>query len=129
MCTYKLDEGGFERVGKVNDKAILVSADVEDGSVVSDKVHVISKRSLQVRGFTPVTLGNDLIPSTEGYRGLRVSQPKGLECLPRYYIHSLSMFPTWDQSIIPKVGTFNLEHSSTLARVKSTFSTLDSNIG
>jgi hypothetical protein len=61
MRAYKLDEAGFEFVGKVNDKAILVSADVEDGSVVSDEVHVISKRSLQVRRFTPVTLGNDLI--------------------------------------------------------------------
>jgi hypothetical protein len=58
-----------------------------------------------------------------------VSQPKGLECLPRYYIHSHNMFPTWDQSRIPKVGTFNLEYLSILARLKSVFYTLNSNIG
>jgi hypothetical protein len=39
------------------------------------------------------------------------------------------MFPAWDQSRIPKVGTRNLEHLSILASVKSAFSTLDSNIG
>ena len=97
MRTYKLDEGGFEPVGKVNNKAIFITAYVEDGSVVSDEVHIISKRSLQVCGLTPVALGNDLILSTEGCFGLRVLLPKGLECLPCYYVHSHSMFPMWDQ--------------------------------
>ena len=78
MCADKLDEGGFELVGKVNNKAIFIAAYVEDGSVVSDKVHIISKRSLQVYGLTPVALGNDLIPSTEGRFGLRVLLPNAL---------------------------------------------------
>ena len=79
MCTDKLDEGSFELVGKVDDKAILVAADIEDGSVVSDKVHIISKRSLQVRRPTPLSFGNDLIPGAERYLGLRVSLPEDLE--------------------------------------------------
>jgi hypothetical protein len=93
----KLDERGFEQIGKVNNEAILIPTYVEDGSIISDEVHVISKRSLQVCRFTPVTLGNDLIPSTEWYLGLRVSLPKGMECPPCYYVHSHSMFPIWDQ--------------------------------
>lgn len=41
MRTDELDEGGFELVGKVDDKAVLVPADIEDDSVVSDKVHIV----------------------------------------------------------------------------------------
>jgi hypothetical protein len=54
MRTDKLDKGSFELVGKVDDKAILVAADIEDGSIVSDKVHIISERSLQVCRPTPL---------------------------------------------------------------------------
>ena len=75
MRTDKLDEAGFELVGKVDDKAILVPADVEDGSVISDKVHIISERSFQVRRPTPLSFGNDLIPGAEWCLGLRVSFP------------------------------------------------------
>ena len=66
MRTDKLDEGGFELVGKMDDKAILVPADIEDDPVVSDKVHIISERSLQVRRPTPLAFGNDLIPVPSG---------------------------------------------------------------
>jgi hypothetical protein len=79
MRTDKLDEGGFELVGKVDDKAILVAADIEDDSVVSDKVHIISKRSLQVRRPTPLAFGNDLIPGAERYLRLSVLRPKDLK--------------------------------------------------
>jgi hypothetical protein len=73
--TDKFDESGFELVRKVDNKAILIAADIEDGSVVPDEIHVVSKRSLQVRRSTPVTLGKDLIPGTERCLGLRVSFP------------------------------------------------------
>jgi hypothetical protein len=101
MRTDKLDEAGFELVGKVDDKAILVPADVEDGSVISDKVHIISERSFLVRRPTPLSFGNDLITGAEWCLGLRVSFPKDLKCLPGYYIHRHSMFPPWDQSKFP----------------------------
>src|SRR6185312_10608912 len=97
MRTDKLDEGCFKLVGKMYDKAILVPADIEDGSVISDKVHIISERSLQIRRPTPLASGNDLIPDAERHLSLRVSLPKDLKCLPRYYVHGHSMFPLWDQ--------------------------------
>jgi len=45
---YKLDEGTFVFVGKMDNKAIFIAAYIEDGSVISDEVHVCSKRRLQV---------------------------------------------------------------------------------
>ena len=45
MRTDKLDERGFELEGEVDDKAILVTADVEDGPVISDEVYVVSESS------------------------------------------------------------------------------------
>jgi hypothetical protein len=111
MCADKLDEGGFELVGKVDDKAILVAADIEDGSVVSEKVHVVSKSSLQVRGSTPIALGNDLIPGAERYLGLRVSLSKDLKGLSCYY----SMFPPRDQQKFPPRELFRRTSTATLA--------------
>jgi hypothetical protein len=37
MRADKLDEGGFELVGKVDDEPILVAADIENGPVVSKR--------------------------------------------------------------------------------------------
>jgi hypothetical protein len=68
--TYKLDEYGLELAGKVNHQAIFISTYVEDGSVVSNEVHVASKGRLQVRRFTPAPFGNDLKPGTEGTSAL-----------------------------------------------------------
>ena len=84
MCAHKLDEGCFVFVGKVNHETVLISADVEDGSVIPDKVHIDSKRTLQVCRATPVAFGNDLIPGAERCLGLRIPLPKGLECFPGY---------------------------------------------
>src|SRR3954454_13763445 len=70
-------------------------------SVISEKVHVASKSSLQVRGSTPIALGNDLIPGAERYLGLCISLPKGLKGLSCYYVRSHSTFPSRDQSKFP----------------------------
>jgi hypothetical protein len=57
---------------KADNKTILIAADIEDGSVVSDEIHVASKRSLQVRRPTPIAFGNG---SRTRYR--EVSRPDG----------------------------------------------------
>ena len=104
MRTYKLDKGVFEPVGKANNKAVLVSAYVEDGSVVSDEVHIICKRSLQICGSTPVALGNDLMPGAKGCLGLGVCSQKSWSVFLAITFLAIAC-SQYGINLFPKVGT------------------------
>lgn len=120
MSADEFDQGRFELIGKVNDQAILVSADVEDHPVVAHEVYVRSKRCFYVRGSAPRAFRNDLIPVPERSLGLRVLCPESLKRPPGDDIRSHTMFPNWDQSEFPdwehgKIGKITAEDNGLLS--------------
>src|SRR5579885_106380 len=79
MSADELDLYRLEPINDANNQPKLVAADVEDHSVVGDKINRRAKPASDVGRPGPVGFGDGLIPSPEGGLGLGVPLPKQLE--------------------------------------------------
>jgi len=71
----------------MDDQAVLVAADVEDDTIVADKINRCTKRNLDVGRALSVGLVDSHIPCSQRRFGLIVLGPEIPQCLPGNDLH------------------------------------------